>query len=103
MSRLAQGALRCETTPVAARRHNRAGMVVVVFKLAGRSTSLQDGRGSVQHPGDMLVLDHRPSVMTTHMDSQALFLELPRERLESVFGSTRLYAGLSLGAELASA
>ena len=75
---------------------------MVVLKLAGKSTTLQDGRESVQRPGDMIVLDHRPSVMTTHMDSQALFLELPRERLESVFGSTRLYAGLSLGADLAS-
>ncbi|MEL6060700.1 MULTISPECIES: helix-turn-helix domain-containing protein [unclassified Methylobacterium] len=102
VSRLAQGALRCETTPAAARRHDRSGMLVVVIKLAGQSTTLQDGREAVQHPGDMVVLDHRPSVIATHRDSQALFLELPRERLESVFGSTRLYAGLSLGADLAS-
>lgn len=77
-------------------------MVVVLFKLAGMSTSLQDGREAVQRPGDMVVLDHRPSVLTTHMDSQALFLELPRERLETVFGSTRLYTGLSIGTDLAS-
>jgi AraC family transcriptional activator of tynA and feaB len=102
ISRLTQSALRCETTPSAARRHDRAGMVVVVFKLAGRSTSLQDGREAVQRPGDMVVLDHRPSVLTTHVNSQALFLELPRERLERVLGSTRLYTGLSVGADLAS-
>jgi AraC-like DNA-binding protein len=102
ISRLTQSALRCETTPAAARRHDRAGMVVVLFKLAGRSTSVQDGREAVQRPGDMVVLDHRPSVLTTHENSQALFLELPRERLESVLGSTRLYTGLSLGADLAS-
>ncbi|MEH3062270.1 MAG: helix-turn-helix domain-containing protein [Methylobacterium radiotolerans] len=103
LSRLTQSALRCETTPSAARRHDRAGMVVVLFKLAGLSTSVQDGREAVQRPGDVVVLDHRPSVLTTHRDSQALFLELPRERLEGVLGSTRHYTGLSVGADLASA
>ncbi|WP_267425956.1 helix-turn-helix domain-containing protein [Methylobacterium sp. GC_Met_2] len=102
ISRLTQSALRCETTPTAARRHDRAGMIVVLFKVAGMSTSVQDGREAVQRPGDMVVLDHRPSVLTTHEDSQALFLELPRERLERVLGSTRLYTGLSLSADLAS-
>jgi AraC-like DNA-binding protein len=102
ISRLTQSALRCETTPSAARRHDKAGMVVVLFKIAGLSTSHQDGRDAVQRPGDLLVLDHRPSRVTTHADSQALFVELPRERLESALGSTRLYTGLSVGAELAS-
>jgi len=102
VSRLTQSALRCETTPAAARRHDRAGMVVVLVKLAGLSSSSQDGRDAVQRPGDIVVLDHRPSVLTTHQDSQALFLEVPRERLERVLGSTRLYTGLSVGADLAS-
>ena len=100
VSRLSQSALRCETTPAAARGHDRSGMVVVLFKLAGLSSSSQDGRDAVQRPGDIVVLDHRPSVLTTHSDSQALFLEVPRERLERVLGSTRLYTGLSIGGEL---
>ena len=37
MSRVTQGALRSETTPNAARHHDRAGMAVVLFKLAGLS------------------------------------------------------------------
>jgi len=101
MTRVTQGALRNETTPNAARQHERAGMAVVLFKLSGRSTCLQDGRDSVQKPGDIVVLDHRPSVVTTSPGSQAVFLELPRERLESVLGPTRLYTALSMGAELA--
>ncbi|CAM3090173.1 MULTISPECIES: helix-turn-helix domain-containing protein [Methylobacterium] len=102
MTRVTQGALRNETTPNAARHHDRAGMAVVLFKLSGRSTCLQDGRDSVQKPGDIVVLDHRPSVVTTSPGSQAVFLELPRERLESMLGSTRLYTALSMGAEMAS-
>ncbi|MCJ2139292.1 helix-turn-helix domain-containing protein [Methylobacterium sp. E-066] len=102
MSRVTQGALRSETTPQAARQHDRAGMAVVLFKLAGASSCLQDGRDSVQRPGDIVVLDHRPAVVTTGPGSQSLFLELPRERLESMLGPTRLYTALSMGADLAS-
>ncbi|MDF2600234.1 MAG: transcriptional regulator, AraC family [Methylobacterium brachiatum] len=102
MSRVTQGALRSETTPNAARHHDRAGMAVVLFKLAGTSTCLQDGRDSVQKPGDIVVLDHRPAVVTTSAGSQSVFLELPRERLENMLGPTRLYTALAMGAELAS-
>ncbi|MHB2210485.1 AraC-like ligand-binding domain-containing protein [Methylobacterium sp. CM6257] len=99
MSCLSQGALRSETTPDAVQRHDRSGMVVVIFKLAGASTSVQDGRSSTQQPGDIVVLDHRPAVLTTSAGSRSLFLELPRERLESVLGPTRLYTALTMNTQ----
>lgn len=101
VSRLTQSALRSETTPAAARQHAHADNVVVVFKVAGRSTTLQNDRDAVQVPGDIIVLDHRPSVVATQCDSQALFIEVPRARLEAALGPMRLYAGLSMGAERA--
>ena len=102
MTRVTQGAMRSETTPQIARQHDWAGMAVVVFKLSGTSTCFQDGRDLVQKPGDIVVLDHRPAVVTTGTGSQSLFLELPRERLERMLGPTQLYTALSMGAELAS-
>ena len=103
LSRLSQGALRCETTPQAVRNHDRSAMAVVLFKVAGASTAEQDGRSSIQRPGDIVVLNHRPSVMTTSAGSQSVFLEIPRDRLEGVLGPTRLYTALTLGADVGSA
>ncbi|SFM94680.1 helix-turn-helix domain-containing protein [Methylobacterium pseudosasicola] len=103
VSRVSQGALRSETTPRAARDHERAGMAVVVLKRTGTSTCLQGDRDSVQRPGDIVVLDRRPAVVATSAGSQAVFLELPRERLESALGPTRLYTALAMRADQASA
>ncbi|SFT26676.1 helix-turn-helix domain-containing protein [Methylobacterium sp. yr668] len=102
LSRITQGALRCETTSAGARRHNKADMVAVLLRRYGASTSLQDGREAVQRAGDILVLDPRPCVVATRIKSQSLFVEMPRERLEGMLGSTRLYSGLTIGANLPS-
>lgn len=56
----------------------------------------------MQRPGDMVVIDHRPATHESHAGSQALLLELPRERLESVLGSTRLYTAMAMGTDVAS-
>jgi AraC family transcriptional regulator, positive regulator of tynA and feaB len=102
MNRISQGALRVETTPSATRSQDRAGTAVVVFNLSGTATYAQDDREAVQKPGDIVVLDRRPSVGTTSAGSQAMFVEVPRERLENALGSTRLYTALSMGAEQSS-
>lgn len=102
LTRISQGAIRSEATPGSIRRLKKEGGVSVTFKLAGLSTTQQDDRDSAQRPGDLYVLDHRPAVMTSSMGSQSLFLELPRERLESVLGSARNYAALTVGKQLAS-
>lgn len=100
--RLRQGALLSETNAAGLRRHARPDTVMVILKQHGEATSVQDGRESVQRAGDILLLDRRPSVVTTHTDSQALFIEVPRERLENALGSTRRYTSLTVGAPLAS-
>lgn len=50
--------------------------------------------------GDVVVIDHRPAVLTCGPGSQCLFLELPRERLENLLGPARLYTALTIGAHL---
>ncbi|SFM16522.1 helix-turn-helix domain-containing protein [Methylobacterium pseudosasicola] len=103
MHRVSQGAQRSEATGEMLRNSTNEGMVVVMLQLAGAATTDQDGRNSAQRPGDFVVIDQRPVVMTTRAGSTTLSLQLPRERLENVLGSTRLYTALTVGSDLASA
>ena len=100
--RLTQGALRNETTSRTVRHLDGADMAAVCFNVAGASTTFQDGREAMQRPGDIVVLDRRPQVITTSAGSQSLVLQLPRKRLEHILGPSRLYTSLTMGADLAS-
>ncbi|AYO84923.1 helix-turn-helix domain-containing protein [Methylobacterium brachiatum] len=102
LMRITNSAIRSEATREQIQRTGKDGTVVVIFKLAGVSMLGQDDRSTVQRPGDMVVIDHRPATHESHAGSQALLLELPRERLESVLGSTRLYTAMAMGADVAS-
>jgi len=102
VTRMSQSALRTEVRKFGAWRQGREGMATAAFKLAGTSNSFQDGRDAVLSTGDLYILDKRPMVLTTSAGAQVLFVELPRERLESVLGSTRHYTALRIGAELGS-
>ncbi|MCJ2124189.1 helix-turn-helix domain-containing protein [Methylobacterium sp. J-077] len=103
MYRVSQDAQRIETTGKMLRSWADEGAVVVTLRLAGTTTIDQDGRSSVQRPGDFVVIDQRPSVATTSAGSVSLSLELPRERLVNTLWSTRRYTALTVGSDLASA
>ncbi|MCJ2139763.1 helix-turn-helix domain-containing protein [Methylobacterium sp. E-066] len=103
MHRVSQTALRSEATGEMFRDSAHEGMVLAILQLAGAATFDQDGRNSVQRPGDFVVSDQRPVVRTTSTGSTCLSIQLPRERLENVLGSTRLYTALTVAADLASA
>ena len=100
--RASEGPLRSESTPNALRRRGEDGCVFAAFTLAGGLTVDQADRVAVQRPGDLVVIDHSPHVLTTSAGSQCLYLKLPRARLESVLGPARHFAALTVGAELAS-
>lgn len=102
LTRVAHGAMRSEATRGLIRRNGKDGTVVVIFKLAGTAMRSQDDRSSVQRPGEFVVIDHRPAAHESSTDSQSMFLELPRERLEGVLGSARLYTSLTMGADVVS-
>ncbi|MCJ2143444.1 helix-turn-helix domain-containing protein [Methylobacterium sp. E-066] len=102
MTSLAQAAMRTEATPSLIRRCADQDRVDVLIKIAGVSRRIQEGQESVQRPGDLVVYDRRPSARISCADSQTLVLTLPRKRLEDVLGPTRLYASLTIGADLAS-
>jgi len=102
LTRVAHGAMRSEATRGLIQRNGKDGTVVVIFKLAGVSMRSQDDRSSVQRRGDIVVIDHRPAAHESSTGSQSLFLELPRERLESALGSARLYTAMTMGSDVAS-
>ena len=102
VTRIAQGAVRSELTPATIRRFDKGDTLVVVFKLAGQSTVVQDERSCPQQSGDLFVLDHRPAVLISGVGSQSMFLDIPRARLEGALGPARLYTALTVGRSLGS-
>jgi len=101
ITRLTQSAIRTEATAETIRRHGKHDTLNVAIALGGEVFSAQDDRTAVQGPGDIVVLDRRPTVMRTGSDSRTLFMEVPRERLERALGSTRRYTALRIGADQA--
>ena len=96
------GAVRNEAPTCVIPPHGDDGLVMATFTFAGWATSSQDDRSSVQRRGDLVVIDHRPTVLTTSRGTDCLVLQIPRARLESVLGPTRLYTSLTVGSDLAS-
>ncbi|MCJ2062780.1 helix-turn-helix domain-containing protein [Methylobacterium sp. J-088] len=102
ITRLRQSAIRIEATPGTIRRRAKHDTLNVVIALNGEVISSQDDRTAIQRAGDIAVLDWRPVLIDVYSYSQALFIEVPRERLERALGSTRRYTALTLGADQAS-
>jgi AraC-like DNA-binding protein len=63
----------------------------------------QDGRHSVQRPGDIVVIDRRPAVLASSDGSQSYLIEVPRLRLETALGSPRRYAAVTIDGSAAGA
>ena len=101
MTRVSEGPLRSEATPNAIRRMGDDGCISVGFTLAGVTTLQQKDRATTQRPGDLVVIEHQPAVLTTSLGNRSLYLHIPRERLESVLGPANRYAALTIGAGLA--
>ncbi|MEL6063221.1 helix-turn-helix domain-containing protein [Methylobacterium sp. DCY52] len=100
LTRYSQNVVRGETTQEMIRRHGLDQNLVVALVLAGSLSTIQEDRAAICGPGSLLVLDSRPSVNESSFGCQALCLQLPRERVESVLGPARLYSSLEIGPEL---
>ncbi|MBP1180735.1 hypothetical protein JOE48_002699 [Methylobacterium sp. PvR107] len=75
MTRISQGSKRSAVTPATIRRFDKGDTRVVIVKLAGVLATQPDERPCLQRQGDLLVLDHRPVVLTSGAASQSKFLE----------------------------
>ncbi|MDQ0543270.1 AraC-like DNA-binding protein [Methylobacterium brachiatum] len=102
ITRITQSAIQTEATPNTIRRHNKHDTVSVTVMLSGRLNCTHYGRESVQHAGEFVVLDRKPTIMATVEKSQSLVLEVSRARLERSLGPAALYAGLTIGCKQAS-
>ena len=99
ITRITQSAIKTEATLTTIRRHGKQDTLNVAITLRGQVFSAQDDRTSIQRPGDIVVLDRRPTTMVSETDTQTLFIELPRESLERALGSTRRYTALTISAD----
>lgn len=102
ITRITQSAISTEATWDTIRRHGKRDTLSVALALRGEIFIAQDDRTSTQHAGDLVVLDRRPTIIEAYADNRALLIEVPRERLENVLGSTRRYTALTVGAAQAS-
>jgi AraC-like DNA-binding protein len=102
ITRVTQSAMRTVATPDTIRRHNKHDTLTVGFVLNGEVTSLQGDRQAVQRAGEIVVLDRIPTVMATRADSSSLILEIPRDRLQGMLGSVKLFSCMTIGANQAS-
>lgn len=101
LTRSAFSSLRTEGTPLTIRRHGRQDTLAVTIRLSGRGRVGQYGRTVVQRAGDLTVLDsNAPFVLEFPDPASSLLIRLPRERLERMLGSVRLYAALNVGADM---
>ncbi|SFM48801.1 helix-turn-helix domain-containing protein [Methylobacterium pseudosasicola] len=99
ITRVTQSAVNTAATSDTIRRHGKHDTLNVAITLSGEVFSAQDDRTSIQRAGDMVVLDRRPTTMASDADTRTLFIEVPRECLERVLGSTRRYTALTIGTE----
>ncbi len=103
ISRITQGALRTEATPHTIRQHAKHDTLSVAIKLNGVSSVTQDDRHAVQRPGDIVLIERRPSILQSSTGSCSYLLEVPRRRIEGALGSTQLYSAMTVNAALPSA
>ena len=101
ISHFAHTAMRSETTADAAQRDDRSDRAYAVLMLSGRAIARQGDQEAECRMGDLFVLDARPAVVQTETSS-TLILDLPRDRLETALGPSRLFSALRVGADHAS-
>jgi AraC family transcriptional activator of tynA and feaB len=99
ITRITQSAITTEATRDTIRQHGKHDTLSVAITLSGEVSISQEDRISVQRPGDIVVLDRRPTTMMSAAETQTLFLEVPRVSLERPLGSTRRYTALTIGAD----
>ena len=90
--------LRASTTPRTLRHENhRTDHLFVSMVLSGTVRSDQNDRSSTDRAGDFAVRDtNTPWTIEHSGHSEVLAIAIPRQRLESVLGPARIFAGLTV-------
>jgi AraC family transcriptional activator of tynA and feaB len=93
--------VRTKVTAAAARRHGNPDRFFALLKLSGRDTVQQGDREARTRPGDLVMLDSSASVLDAET-GDSLVIDLPRQRLETLLGPSRLFIALTAQADLPS-
>ncbi|GJD73452.1 helix-turn-helix domain-containing protein [Methylobacterium goesingense] len=96
LTRVVESAVQSRVTPATLRRRDEPGSLFILIQEAGVSMSAQEDRAAIQRTGDIMVLGSRPNVHVAGRRDAMLVLELPRERLEVMLGSSRLFTALTI-------
>lgn len=90
--------LRASTTPKTLRNENhKTDHLFISMVLTGTVCSEQYDRSSTDEAGDFAIRDtNTPWTIEHDGYSEVLAISIPRERLESILGSARIFAGLTV-------
>ncbi|MBE7199889.1 MAG: helix-turn-helix domain-containing protein [Parafilimonas terrae] len=94
--------LRAATTPQTLRHeNNKTDYLFMSLVLSGTVKSDQHDHSTVDTPGDFSIRDTSTPWTIQHDGySEVLAIQIPRDRLEGMLGSTRRFAGLTVGGGL---
>ncbi|SFV08193.1 AraC-type DNA-binding protein [Methylobacterium sp. 174MFSha1.1] len=94
--------LRASTTPQTIRhKNNKTDHLFLSVVLSGSVKASQNDRSTIDRAGDLSVRDpNTPWTIEHEGYSEVLAIEIPRDRLERVLGSSRHFVGLGVGGHL---
>ncbi len=94
--------LRAKTTPQTLRHeNNKTDYLFMSLVMRGSVRAEQYGRSSTDNAGDLSIRDtNTPWTIEHDGYSEVLAIQLPRDRLEGLLGSTRRFAGLTVSGHL---
>lgn len=105
LTKFALSNLRAVTTPQTLRHeNNKTDHLFMSMVLTGAVSADQYDRSSTDRAGDFSIRDtNTPWTIEHDGYSEVLAIQIPRERLEAMLGSTRRFAGLTVGGDLPTA
>lgn len=102
-SRLTQSPAQYEICGPAARRSGfDDDFLSLGFRTRGVAHTLQNGRSSIQKPGDIVIRELRSITLSIGEDIDEYNVIVPRRRIENFLGNARIYTSLTLEAAEAS-
>lgn len=76
--------------------------LTVSFRTYGTAYTSQNGRVSIQRPGDIVIMENKALDLSLRENNQNIHLSFPRHRIESILGSSKVFTSLTLESAQAS-
>lgn len=102
LTRVTQSASTSELTARQARAGDKGDNLLLKIKIAGVSYARQNDRASVQRAGELVLFENAATVLDSMGETTSYYLEIPREKLERLYGPAKIFTSLTIGADQAS-